>query len=83
MPWSTTSPMWKISADDIVKMLRGDTTAAATLLRRRAQALLTEINAWSKDHPPSDDERKDVIARIMTLYREAHEHVIRARQHKP
>jgi len=80
MPWSTTSPMWKISADDIVKMLRGDTTAAADMLRRRAQALLDEINKWSKDHPPTDDQRKDVIARIMTLYRETHEHVARVRQ---
>jgi uncharacterized protein YaaN involved in tellurite resistance len=83
MPWSSTSPMWKISADDILRMLRGDATAAADLLRRRAQALLDEINKWSKDQPPSDEHRKDVIARIMTLYRETHEHVAQVRQQKP
>jgi hypothetical protein len=72
--------MWKISADDILRMVEGDHTAGAVDIRRRATELVRKISTWGPKTPPSDDERKDVISSIMTLYREAHEHVVSRRK---
>lgn len=75
MPWSSTSPMWKISAEDILGMLKQDYSQRAEELRMRADELLAEINTWSSLTPPTDEDRKSVIARVMTLYRETHEYI--------
>lgn len=73
--------MWKISADDIIGMLKGDTTVRGDELRQRARVLLQKITSWGPKNVPSEEERKSVIADVMTLYRETHEHV--ASQRKP
>lgn len=79
VPSSSQTPMWANAMREILTMIGDATDAASEAIRREAKQKLEIFTGWiNGTRPrPSDEERRELVREVTTLYRKAKTHAAR------